>query len=879
MKVLVWILALACIVRLFLLTINMQRHPSFFNPPPTLLQQHLRAENKPCMNPFGYEISNVACSIVCKHEGFSSPFGGSTGPTGWVAPGMVFLYALGFKLFGCFTKSSILFMFGLSTGVSLLIIVLITAVSNHVAPYHPATGRIAALLYACCPQELMSILYPHQTDFNIPTFWFILIFYLFLQMTGSCRVRDRYLFALAGGSALLFSPVMALPIALCLAVYAMRHRTPVLIWDLLVCLLIITIIIAPYMVYQKNRMGHWFFIKSNGPFEIALGNNPEFEGVLVYDLFQKHHPGSNTDEFIAYRTMGEINYIKDRFKSFASRFDARNFLFLTAKRFIYFFFLLKPYIAPERFQTWRLVAEYIGYAVPGLTLLLYLLIRCKAMRWQEYCIFGYIFSYALPYLCAGIMYRYAYPISSLTTVLLAVLIAGSGTKKEKMMFPDNQRHGNPVRIFTLLCAIIFGLSLYVNFAYFFRENPQALAFFPPFIEGVNLNHNTHLGAEYFFIAQAIASGKGFSNPFQVDTGPTAWMPPLYCYLLALLIFIGKKKIIVAGIVVLLKNIVLIGVGMMLYRISAATTHRIPPWFVIVIYLLFLLAYFRWFFQMTHDEWILLLFVCAVFVGAVLIMTRSFSLHHALLWGGLGGSAMLVSPILGSVWGITTVFLTVKTMRYRHMLISLLLCGVLCLPWIVRNYLVFNKVIFIKSNFYFDLYTSNYETEDGLHKESVVLRQHPVWNLKQDRWSEYYRYGEAAFIDLYKQKFFAALSKNPGRYVANIKNRIIAALLHYPCYGKYEKPSLFKTIVHALPFLGLIAMVGFGTVLSPWHKIAILIYCAYLIPYMFVGYYIRYSIPLTGILCLFVLWGADVVCERCIYYVARSTSSTTKNRPL
>src|SRR5690348_10984 len=40
------------------------------------------------------------------------------------------------------------------------------------------------------------------------------------------------------------------------------------------------------------------------------------------------------------------------------------------------------------------------------------------------------------------------------------------------------------------------------------------------------------GYEMGRIAAAIASGHGFSNPFQAPTGPTAWEPPLYPYLTA-----------------------------------------------------------------------------------------------------------------------------------------------------------------------------------------------------------------------------------------------------------------------------------------------------------------------------------------------------------
>src|SRR6267378_7035265 len=40
------------------------------------------------------------------------------------------------------------------------------------------------------------------------------------------------------------------------------------------------------------------------------------------------------------------------------------------------------------------------------------------------------------------------------------------------------------------------------------------------------------GWEMGRIAGAIASGRGFSDPFEGQTGPTAWEPPLYPYLMA-----------------------------------------------------------------------------------------------------------------------------------------------------------------------------------------------------------------------------------------------------------------------------------------------------------------------------------------------------------
>ena len=46
------------------------------------------------------------------------------------------------------------------------------------------------------------------------------------------------------------------------------------------------------------------------------------------------------------------------------------------------------------------------------------------------------------------------------------------------------------------------------------------------------DNNFSFGWEMGRIGASIASGHGFSNPFGPPTGPTAWEPPLYPYLIA-----------------------------------------------------------------------------------------------------------------------------------------------------------------------------------------------------------------------------------------------------------------------------------------------------------------------------------------------------------
>ena len=74
---------------------------------------------------------------------------------------------------------------------------------------------------------------------------------------------------------------------------------------------------------------------------------------------------------------------------------------------------------------------------------------------------------------------------------------------------------------SLPLIVLAALLLRVGFAwdYVGQNSRQALAVLPFLQESGN-------------IAASLASGHGFSSPFRIETGPTAWMPPVYPWLLA-----------------------------------------------------------------------------------------------------------------------------------------------------------------------------------------------------------------------------------------------------------------------------------------------------------------------------------------------------------
>src|ERR1700733_6925178 len=85
-----------------------------------------------------------------------------------------------------------------------------------------------------------------------------------------------------------------------------------------------------------------------------------------------------------------------------------------------------------------------------------------------------------------------------------------------------RRHGIFRRAATSLPLIVLvALLLRAGFAwdYVGQNSRHALAVLPFLQESGN-------------IAASLASGHGFSSPFRIETGPTAWMPPAYPWLLA-----------------------------------------------------------------------------------------------------------------------------------------------------------------------------------------------------------------------------------------------------------------------------------------------------------------------------------------------------------
>jgi len=424
-RALLLILLLSVGVRVLLLYMNYSENPGYFSPDVGRMEEAIKNPDRPNMSEFGYEISNVAYALVCEGAGFASPFGGDTGPTAWVAPGMVWFYSVGFMIFGCFTAAAIFFTYLLAIFVSVGLGILVYLVGSRFAS--PSVGLTAAFLFCITPVESFIYLIPSASDFNVLTFWSAALFFAFLVF-----VSRPSLFHVAGlgavaGIAVLFNPVFVLCGLCCFALCWIAGREYRRVQYLSTFLVVQLVIVGPWIVHQRTMVGEWVFVKSNAPFEFYLGNSTSSAGLLTKSVMSNYHPAYNPAAFAAYRELGESKYIEEKFRESLRNFDPGTYIRATARRFSYYFFLYnQPGSGTSGIMN---VGKHIVSTLPGaimLSYLIYLIVFRKVLDLRVGLFYTFIAAYALPYLLVANMSRYTVPILVLLLVPCAQMIVSFG---------------------------------------------------------------------------------------------------------------------------------------------------------------------------------------------------------------------------------------------------------------------------------------------------------------------------------------------------------------------------------------------------------------------------------------------------------------------
>ena len=269
------------------------------------------------------------------------------------------------------------------------------------------------------------------------------------------------------------------------------------------------------------------------------------------------------------------------------------------------------------------------------------------------------------------------------------------------------------------------------------------------------------GWEMGRVARSIALGQGFANPYGGNTGPTAWEPPLYPYLMggAFKIF-GIYSYASAWVLLSINSVFSALTTIPVFLIARKTFGaRVALWSAYGWALNPYIWYWsiHWIWDTTFTPLILSLIFLLALEMETLKGWQSWFVF-GLLWGigALANPSMLAFLPFCGLW--------IWRQRYKRgltslpgiVLSSIVFFAALC-PWLVRNYEAFGRFVFLRDDFGLQFRLGNWKGADG------ILMAYLQPNLNNLEFEKFQSRGELAYAAECKRLAFDWVSEKPGRF--------------------------------------------------------------------------------------------------------------------
>jgi Dolichyl-phosphate-mannose-protein mannosyltransferase len=354
-----------------------------------------------------WEMGLLANSLL-HGQGYSSPFGGSTGPTAFIAPGYPTLIAAIFWIFGIYTHASVLVILGMQILLGLLTIWLIMYVAREMLDSRAAT--VAGAFWAV----------------SLPLWWIPAIFWetsisacsLIGMIALAIRCRQtptRAAWILLGaccGIIALINPAL-LPSLLAIMGWLAYHTRRVTRTAPVIGLLALLLVFSAWPIRNAYRFHAFIPLRSTVGFELWMGNRPGATGRLDESVF----PMFNKQELASYLSKGEVAYTRDKSRQAQEyiRANSGTFLKLSTRRFFRFWAGTGNLDASPTYEIHALLTTIFGLA--GLVL-----IYRRGMRGFAILMSLPLLLFPLPYYITHSEFRYRLNIDPILTVLAAYAI-------------------------------------------------------------------------------------------------------------------------------------------------------------------------------------------------------------------------------------------------------------------------------------------------------------------------------------------------------------------------------------------------------------------------------------------------------------------------
>jgi len=321
--------------------------------------------------------------------------------------------------------------------------------------------------------------------------------------------------------------------------------------------------------------------------------------------------------------------------------------------------------------------------------------------------------------------------------------------------------GTPRAIAASLPIIVF-VALCLRVVYTVSEtqkiSPQVLRAVPFLYEPGN-------------IAYSIAIGHGFGSPFRADTGPTAWTAPIYPYIVAGFFDIFGTYSYNAFLAAISLNILCsslaciplfyagrriggIGIG-----VGAAWLWAIFPNAIIIP--------FQWIWDTSIST-----LLAATILWATLALDDSRRTRDWIGYGLLWGLALMTNPTLSSLLPFLFGWLVYRAWKARkqwqqNFALSIAAIVLCCLPWTIRNYIVFHAFVPTRSALGLQLWIGNNEH----YSDRWAVWRDPLDN--QDERDKYVAMGEISYMAEKRNEAIQFMLTHPRREAHMISRRFVA----------------------------------------------------------------------------------------------------------
>ena len=386
------------------------------------------------------------------------------------------------------------------------------------------------------------------------------------------------------------------------------------------------------------------------------------------------------------------------------------------------------------------------------------------------------------------------------------------------------------------------------------------------------NDHFEFGWEMGRIARALATGYGFSDPFEGHTGPTAWTPPLYPLILGGVFKIfGVYTNTSAWVILAINSVFSAATAPTVYQIARRTFARNQDAAKIALWSGWLWALYpaamqyavKWVWDMSLTAclfaWVILLALKLRDTPAATKLWRAFGT----LWGliALSNSSLLAFLPFCALWiiwpaknpGTPDLASETWVSNLRNLTLAALCTLATVSPWIIRNQLAFHAFVPLRSNFGAELYESARLENEGYPTMATLTHSEFSPDFKR-----YKRLGELAYSRDQGARARQVIKKYPGTFASHILKRayFFWASVPHPTDQGWKGIAVETSREFSYAFLSLAGLLGLALALRdkiPGAWLFFWAFAIYPLLYYAITVQARFRHPLEPLICILAVY--------------------------